>query len=77
MEKFPSEPTPEEIDAEIEKLLQTLDEYGDLYNKLSLELQDQWYDAEMEAKVGKDRGAAKTHLEKFLGILAKQRGKKE
>lgn len=65
------EPTIEELDADIEKLLDKLEEYGELYNDLSEGLQDRWYDAEMEAKVGKDRKTAKKHLEEFIAVLEK------
>ena len=71
MEKFPKEPTPENIDSAIEKLLETLESYAELYNELGPILQDLWYDVEMEAKVGKDRQIAKVHLEEFLGVLEK------
>jgi|GEM_PF-1381963 len=81
MEKFPEktiESTPEEVELSIEALLGALDEeFGESYNDLSPELQDRWYDAEMEAKVGKDRLAAKTHLEQFIDILRKNLPKPE
>ncbi len=75
MEKFPKPKSPEDIeriDAEIEGLLQELDDYSDLYDKLP-ELQDQWYEVEMEAKVAKDRAAAKAHLEEFVSLLKSKR----
>ena len=81
MEKLPEkkiELTPEEIELSIEALLAALDEkFGESYNDLSPELQDRWYDAEMEAKVGKDRVAAKNHLEQFIDILRKNSPKPE
>ena len=81
MEKFPEktiESTPEELELSIEALLGALDEeFGESYNNLSQELQDRWYDAEMEAKVGKDRLAAKNHLEQFIDILRRNSPKPE
>jgi hypothetical protein len=81
MEKFPEktiESTPEEIELSIEAFLGVLDEkFGEFYNDLSPELQDRWYDAEMEAKVGKDRLAAKNHLEQFIDILRRNSPKPE
>ena len=70
------EPTPESIDSVIERLLDKLETYTELYSEISLELQGQWYDAEMEARAGKDREAAKTHLEEFLNILEAERQKR-
>lgn len=56
---------------EINELLDRLDEYGDLYNKVSTEIQDEWYAVEQEAVVGKDENLAiiKSNLERFLKIL--------
>jgi len=57
----------EVIDQEIESLIEALDKYN--YNNLPEEVQDEWYDVEMEGKVGKDRSAAKAHLEEFIKKL--------
>ncbi|MDP3999797.1 MAG: hypothetical protein Q8P76_04405 [bacterium] len=73
MEQFPQAPSPENLESEIEKLLEQMETFADLYTELSPEDQDAWYDAEMEAKVGKDRAAAKEHLQKFLDYLKKQK----
>lgn len=61
----------EKLDEDIERLLEFLDGYGELWDGLGVKLQEQWYDAEMEARVGKDRQVAKDHLEGFIGILEK------
>ena len=74
METFPQQPSPENIETEIARLLENLDDYdGEFFKKLSPELQDAWYDAEMEAEVGKDRVKAKEELEKFLKFLEEQK----
>lgn len=62
------EPSLENIDAVIDGLIEELDSYAGLWDEHP-ELHDQWYWAEMEARVGKDRQAAKKHLEEFLKIL--------
>jgi hypothetical protein len=69
MEKMP---TPENIDSLIEKLLAKLDDYNELYD----EFEEEWYSAEMEARVGKDREAAKAGLEKLLEILEAEKQKR-
>lgn len=81
IEKFPEktiESTPEEVELSIEALLGALDEeFGESYNDLSPYLQNRWYEAEMEARVGKDRLAAKSHLEQFIDILRRNSPKPE
>lgn len=62
------EPTFENVDSAIEDLLEKLDSYAELWDGHP-ELQEQWYWAEMEARVSKDREAAKVHLEEFIEIL--------
>lgn len=69
MEKFPQQPSPENIDSAIEKLLENLYERAELFDKLGPELQEKWYWVEQEAEVGKDRAAAKAKLEEFLKVL--------
>ena len=69
-------PIPENIDLLIDQLLDKLAEYGDLYDKINPELQEQWYWAEMEAKVSRDREAAKIHLEEFLKTVEAEKQKK-
>jgi len=69
-------PTPENIDLLIDQLLDKLAEYGDLYDEVSLELQEQWYWAEMEARVGKDRETARVKLEEFLETIEIEKQKK-
>lgn len=56
-----------EIDATIEKLLERLYKYD--YNDLDSETQDEWYQVDQEAMVGKDRELAKAVLERFLKVL--------
>ena len=74
METFPQQPSPENIETEIIKLLENLNNYdGEFFSNLSPESQDDWYDAEMEAEVGKDRVKAKEKLEKFLKFLEEQK----
>ncbi len=69
-------PTPENFDLLIDRLLDKLAEYGDLYDEVSPELQEQWYLTEMEARVGKDREAAKAKLEEFLETIEIEKQKK-
>ena len=68
MEKIPS---PESIEAEIERLLGELATYA--LDQFPEEAQDQlaeeWYDAEMEAKVGADREHALEYLRQFVNKL--------
>jgi len=59
----------ENIESEIEKLLSELYGFAEQYENLEPELQNEWYDAEMEAEVGKDREKAKTNLEQFVAKL--------
>lgn len=68
MENIPPEPDLEAIDSEIEKLLDVLGDYAELYDQLP-ELQEEWYWADMEARVSIDRIAAKTRLEEFIKKL--------
>jgi len=69
-------PTPENVDLLIDQLLDKLAEYGDLYDEVSPELQEQWYWAEMEAEVGKDRETTKAKLEEFLKTVEIEKQKK-
>ncbi len=75
MEEFPKEPSPENVEEGIRKLFDTLYSgyAGEAYNQLTPELQEQWYEVEMEAEVSGDREAAKTHLEEFLKVLGKKK----
>ena len=78
MEEFPREPTPEEIERAIEELIEVIysDEYSGLYYEFP-ELQDAEYDAIMEAKNGKDRVAAKKHLEDYVELLKSKKEQKD
>ena len=58
-----------EIETDIEKLLERLDEYN--YNSFSPKIQDEWYEVEQEATLGKDRELAKAKLERFINTLEK------
>ena len=64
-------PNIEILTKEINELLDRLDEYGYLFDKVSPEIQDEWYAAEQEAVVGKDENitAIKMNLENLLKIL--------
>jgi len=69
-ETFPQEPSPEDIDQEIERLVEVLysGEYSDMWHNFP-ELQEEWYWIEQEAGVALDRQAAKEHLEQFIKKL--------
>lgn len=67
-------PTFENVDSVIDGLLEELDGYAELWDEHP-ELQEQWYWAEMEARVSKDREAAKVHLEEFLEVLKSVKSK--
>ena len=74
MEQPPQEPSPEETEGDIENLLEKLEGFNQFYAKLDQDWQDRWYDAEMEAKVAKDRPTAKAHLEEFIQALERHLG---
>jgi hypothetical protein len=74
MEKLEQPPSPENIESQISELL------GQLWENYRLDqfpeeaqdrLAEEWYDAEMEANVGADRGKALEHLRQFMDKLAK------
>ena len=68
MENVPQEPNLEAIDLQIDRLLENLGDYAELYDQ-SPELQDEWHWTEMEARVSIDRAAAKARLEEFIKKL--------
>ena len=71
------ERTPEQIEADIESSLRSLYEnYAEFYDEMGEELQGRWYDAEMEAKVGKDRELGFKHLQEFIWALDDWKDKK-
>jgi hypothetical protein len=72
MEQFSTEPRPENIEAEIERLLDILHGYAELIDEFP-EIQEEWYYVEMEAETGKDRETAKVHLEEFVKKLEEKR----
>lgn len=55
------------LEESILKLLDDLDQYD--FGKYSAEVQEEWYWVEQEARVGKDREAARAKLEIFLKTL--------
>ena len=72
MEQFPTEPSPENVEADIERLLDVLHGYAELYDEFP-EIQEDWYYAEMEAETSQDREAAKVHLEEFIKKLEEKK----
>ena len=70
MEKFSNI---ENVESQMEQLLSKLDNYAldQFPEEIQDELADEWYDAEMEARVGKNRGQALEHLSQFVNKLAK------
>ena len=70
MEKPPS---PEDIESQIEQLLSELDNYApdQFPEEIQDRIADEWYGAEMEAKVAKDRDQALEHLRQFVDKLSK------
>ena len=64
--------SPEQLERGIEELLDALrtryDAIG-LYHFLEQPMQDEWYDVEMQAEVGRDRAQAKIDLALFLEKL--------
>jgi hypothetical protein len=74
MNRFEEGPAPEasqenieQIDREIADLVETLNSFE--FNDFSREVQDEWYEVEMQGLVGKDRPAAKSRLEAFIAKL--------
>lgn len=67
--KADHEITPEEIESDIEKSLQQLRSYDEIFDKLDKEMQERWYGVEMGAEVEKDRKGARAKLEIFLEKL--------
>jgi hypothetical protein len=74
MEEFPKEPNVEtkDIESSIEGFLETLDDYyPEFYEKVSPELQQQWYYVHLEGSAGKDRQQAEARLREFVDFLEK------
>lgn len=69
-EQNPSFENIEKIDAEIKKLLESLDNFD--FDSFEQKIQEEWYWIEQEANVAKDRTAAKIHLEKFIEKLKEE-----
>ena len=70
-----SDLTPEklqEIETEVEKLLEQLDEYD--FDSFGPEVQEEWYWAELEAGAGKDRELAVVILKRFISTLKEKTG---
>ncbi|MGC9610849.1 MAG: hypothetical protein ABSE68_01355 [Minisyncoccia bacterium] len=76
MEQFPTEPNPENVEAGIERLLDVLHGYAELFDE-NPDIQEEWYDVEMEAEVAKDRETAKAHLEEFIRKLEEKKEERE
>ena len=79
MEQPPREPSPEEIDEQIEALL------GGLYanfagseapERFGPKIMEEWYEVEMEAEISPDRLVAKIKLKAFIEKLGKLFGEK-
>jgi hypothetical protein len=72
-------PSPEDIEGQIEQLIGELDDFA--LDQFPAEAQDaladEWYDVEMEAKVGADRAHALAQLEQFVGKLRSATKKEE
>ena len=72
-------PSPENNESQVEQLLGELDNYA--LDQFPEEIQDQlaeeWDDAEMEARVGKDRDGALERLRQFIDKLSKLSGRDE
>lgn len=65
MEKFNPENNIESpIESRIECLLEKLDSLP--YDKMPTEIQNEWYEVEIEAKVGQNREAAADNLNRFV-----------
>lgn len=66
-------PNPENIEGQIEQLLEELENYA--LDQFSEEIRDglheEWYSAEMEARVSKNRDQALEHLRRFVDKLSK------
>ena len=65
--------SPENVEARIERFLNELDNYAldQFPEDIQDWLADEWYDAEMEAQVGKDREQAVERLNQFVEKLSK------
>ncbi len=72
MEQFPTEPKPEKIREEIDRLLEVLHGYAELYDKFP-EIQEEWYFVEMEAETSNDPETGKVHLEEFIKKLEEKK----
>ncbi len=75
MEKSPS---PENIEGQIEQLLEEFDNYAldQFPEEIQAQLARDWYDAEMEARVGENREQALEHLRRFVDKLVRTPKKK-
>jgi hypothetical protein len=74
MEKFNPENNLESpIESRIESLLERLDSL--YYDKMPAEIQNEWYEVEMEAKVGQNREAAAENLNRFIEKISQIPGK--
>ncbi len=72
MKQFSAEQGPEDVEAGIERLLDVLHGYAELFDEYP-EIQEEWYYVEMEAEVAKNRETAKVHLEEFIKKLEEKK----
>ena len=75
MELPSNEPSPEQIESEIDQLLEELDGYTEFYINGTLELRDEWWEIEMEGMTSKERNSARNHLRAFVEALRKMKDK--
>ncbi|MDP1706876.1 MAG: hypothetical protein Q8L36_03605 [bacterium] len=65
MERFnPENKIESVIESKIENLLERLDSLP--FDQMPTEIQGEWYEVEMEARVGQDRETAAEHLNQFV-----------
>jgi len=62
-------PSPENVDSQIEQLLTQLDNFD--FHSSPEEVQEEWYWAETEARVGEDRDQALARIRQFVDRLSK------
>ena len=65
----------EKIDAEINELLKSLDNYD--FSTFPDDVQEEWISVEQEASAGLDRAKAKANLERLLDYLKRETQERE
>ena len=73
MEKLSKEPSPENLEAEIERLWQEIESHNDLYDFLDMEAQEEALVIHNQRTAGKNREELKSRMEKFLEFLREER----